>query len=178
MKTLLHVSFLVVISSLFITGCGQEEEETKELTPVCRLNSDCPIGKKCVDETCVDDDVCVGEDCPCLEDSDCGASAACDISTGSCYQLECLNDGDCSLGAICAGGVCLPDVEADRDRDGVPDGTEEDPRDNCPSDANTDQDDHDGDGMGDKCDGDDDNDGQPDSTDKHQYDHGSLRWVI
>jgi hypothetical protein len=53
-----------------------------------------------------------------------------------------------------------PDACLDTDLDGVPDG-----QDNCPDDANADQADADGDGIGDACDDDSDNDGVPDDED-------------
>ncbi len=46
--------------------------------------------------------------------------------------------------------------------------------DNCPSDANTSQDDNDGDGLGDACDPDDDNDGTPDASDCEPFD--DTKW--
>ncbi len=79
--------------------------------------------------------------------------------------VRCFDDRDCPLGARCTGGDCLVDVDADRDRDGVPDGTPEQPRDNCPDLENTDQEDLDGDGSGDSCDDDDDGDQVPDLAD-------------
>jgi thrombospondin type 3 repeat protein len=53
-----------------------------------------------------------------------------------------------------------PPPPPDGDNDGVPDAT-----DNCPTTANSDQTDTDGDGQGDACDADDDNDGVPDTGD-------------
>ena len=53
-----------------------------------------------------------------------------------------------------------PCTQADRDGDGIPDGS-----DNCPDASNTSQADLDADGAGDACDADDDNDGVPDATD-------------
>lgn len=57
---------------------------------------------------------------------------------------------------ITCSGVTVP---PDGDGDGVPDAD-----DNCPNDANPDQADVDGDGIGDACDGDNDNDGILDTT--------------
>ena len=56
---------------------------------------------------------------------------------------------------------------ADADSDGIPD--EED---NCPAQANPDQEDSDGDGPGDACDPDDDNDGVEDGSDCAPFDRG------
>ena len=77
-------------------------------------------------------------------------------------NFECLTDYDCELGAICVSAVCVIDVDADRDRDGVPDGTASMPIDNCPDVDNPDQintDSESGDLLGDDCDDDDDQDG-------------------
>ena len=52
------------------------------------------------------------------------------------------------------------DTNRDSDRDGVQDNL-----DNCPSKANAEQADHDGDGTGDACDADDDSDGVSDNSD-------------
>lgn len=75
-------------------------------------------------------------------------------------RFECLRDSGCSLGSICVEGVCVNDINADRDQDGIPDAA-----DNCPSDENPGQSNNDSDSIGDVCDLDDDNDGVPDSID-------------
>ena len=59
----------------------------------------------------------------------------------------------------------MVDLAADRDLDGLPDGSESMSRDNCPDIANSDQRDLDRDGQGDVCDDDDDNDGVVDARD-------------
>ncbi len=143
---------------LSVVGCGEDEGDGQDLG--CRLNSDCPVDQICQDGVCAPGDVCQGDDCPCAADSDCGATEYCDIDTGSCEPLECLRDRDCELGEVCRQGQCLTDVDADRDRDGVPD-TE----DSCPDLQNADQEDADGDGQGDLCDDDDDNDAVVDTVD-------------
>ena len=102
----------------------------------------------------MDASACQGEDCPCLTDGDCGAGQACEEDTGQCFNLDCLNDRNCALGDVCLSGRCVTDVEADRDRDGVPDN-----EDRCPELADSDQEDNDQDGRGDACDDDDDGDG-------------------
>ena len=54
----------------------------------------------------------------------------------------------CPLGTICDNrGECVPDVDLDRDLDGVPDAV-----DNCPDEGNPPQKDSDFDGIGDACD--------------------------
>ena len=63
------------------------------------------------------------------------------------FEGECDDDG-CPLGTICDNrGECVPDVDLDRDLDGVPDAV-----DNCPDEGNPPQKDSDFDGIGDACD--------------------------
>lgn len=78
---------------------------------------------------------------------------------------RCLNHADCPLGELCEAGACLTDLEADRDRDGVPDGSNLQPIDNRLDVSNPDQIDADRDGSGDVCDSDDDNDLITDTAD-------------
>jgi len=60
--------------------------------------------------------------------------------------VACYNKADCAVGEYCSSaGNCT--VGIDTDDDGVPDDT-----DNCPNTQNPDQDDADGDGIGDLCD--------------------------
>jgi|GEM_PF-1405607 len=56
----------------------------------------------------------------------------------------CNVDADCMAGGYCLNGAC---VYNDQDMDGIPDS-----QDNCPANANVDQVDTDGDGVGDACD--------------------------
>ncbi len=63
----------------------------------------------------------------------------------------CTDDADCMAGGYCLNGAC---VYNDQDMDGIPDD-----QDNCPTNANANQADIDGDGVGDACDNDQDNDG-------------------
>ena len=93
------------------------------------------------------------------------ASLAAIFLTGEIANAQaCEENADCRLGDIC-GRVwtpdnrstvrgCVIDLEADMDRDGVPDNA-----DNCPYVLNPGQDDWDYDKIGDRCDEDMDNDG-------------------
>lgn len=83
---------------------------------------------------------------------------------GNLYTSECETDFDCPLGDECGRvsadygrttiRACVIDIEADMDRDGIPDRA-----DNCPEFLNPGQEDYDNDGLGDRCDEDADNDG-------------------
>ncbi|MCB9539551.1 MAG: thrombospondin type 3 repeat-containing protein [Myxococcales bacterium] len=95
--------------------------------------------------------------------------------TAAAAAQPCADRAPCPIGAVCAGGVCVVDVAADRDRDGVPDGFGDAPRDVCVEVPDPGQDDRDRDGLGDACDAsapfalatprDDDGDGVPDAVD-------------
>ena len=80
------------------------------------------------------------DDCPAGQQCVDGACAAVSLST-------CETNEDCAEGQTCTNGACVATDLADLDGDGVP--NEED---NCPDDANADQTDTDGDGIGDACD--------------------------
>jgi len=152
---------LALVSLLSVAGCGDEPSREVDETVGCRLNSDCLVGERCVDGDCEPvEPRCQGTDCPCTADEQCAALEVCQVQTGACVAGDCRTDATCPLGAICVRQRCLTDVEADRDRDGVPD-----LGDGCPDIANADQDDLDGDGRGDVCDVDDDDDDVPDSLD-------------
>ena len=89
------------------------------------MRADCPVGAVCTDGVCiVETGPCVGDTCPCRSDFDCEEGERCDTSTGACVVPECRQDADCGLGEVCSTrGACVVDVEADRDYDGVPDGS-------------------------------------------------------
>ncbi|MEM9305193.1 MAG: thrombospondin type 3 repeat-containing protein, partial [Pseudomonadota bacterium] len=102
----------------------------------CRLNSDCQIDEICDNGSCVPDPS--GGPCG----GACGTAEFCDNNT--CVAKECDSSLDCPLGELCSRFACVVDLEADRDRDGLPDVT-----DNCPSTTNSDQADLDRDRQGD-----------------------------
>ena len=135
----------------------------------CGMNSDCNVGQSCTNGRCVvDNGPRVGVGGRCSRNSHCRANLLCDVVPGVCFEPECQANGDCNaLDKVCVQARCLVDLEADRDRDGVPDGV-----DNCPDSVNADQQNLDGirgagwgDSLGDVCDEDDDNDGIDDVVD-------------
>jgi len=151
---------LAVFALLVPAACG-DGAPADDGGVACRLNSDCAAGESCLEGACVSQ--CEGATCGCSTDDACPRDQLCD--GGQCVDIVCASARDCPLGQVCQRGQCEVDVDADRDRDGVPDGSVDELRDNCPETPNTDQADHDGDGVGDVCDADDDNDGAPDSLD-------------
>ena len=94
----------------------------------------------------------------------CQDISACD------YNQDATDSGECTLPGACDSCSGETDgtgtvVDGDADNDTVCDAS-----DNCPNDANTDQDNNDGDSSGDACDADDDNDGVNDVSDAFPLD--------
>lgn len=129
------------------------EESAVFLSPAGR----CSIGVACSESTPCEDgsfcdipgDTCDGSFCvqqtaiACVDDADC---------MGTCFLRQpasCLIDGDdCPAGATCEDALIVAVTAAvDSDDDGVPD-----EQDNCPFTPNVDQEDTDGDRIGDACD--------------------------
>ena len=152
-------------------ACDETSPKMPESTRLsCILNSDCPIGQRCEESECVELGVIVSEceegACVCRSDADCPEGSFCELTTEQCARAECQVNSDCASGLVCLSNRCLTDLEADLDRDGVPDNI-----DNCrevinPDQANTDLSQEGlpggpliGDDLGDLCDEDIDNDG-------------------
>ena len=126
--------FILALSACEGSG-GDASGERSSTENSCSLNSDCQADQRCEEGVClaapqsIDQGTrCDDRGCLCRTNGDCVANEICDPLLGICAPLECLQEMDCSLGSRCERGRCVIDVEADRDSDGVPDGTRETPR--------------------------------------------------
>ena len=161
--SLLYCTY-IVMTAVFLLGC----EDSRSSTMIeCRLNSDCDFNQRCLEDRCEEyafmedsEDRCEQEGCACTTDVDCFEGYYCDLEEWECVPKACYTSRECELGKLCISFQCMTDLEADRDRDGVPDA-----EDSCPLQANSGQEDHDLDQLGDVCDPDDDNDQVPDYID-------------
>ena len=100
----------------------------------------CPTGSACAANTCLNG-ACVGSGAACSTDAMCARCVAAQPGT-------CKNSLDCPMSWTCETALIVAATSiSDRDDDGVPDD-----QDNCPDLPNTDQDDSDGDKVGDACD--------------------------
>ena len=87
----------------------------------CRLDTDCPGTRSCVEGLCIEPAVCfAAEDCddprvcaggacsaPCLMDVDCGGELVCDLAVGACVPpIDCTEDSDCPGTRTCVDGHC------------------------------------------------------------------------
>ena len=172
-----HSFFSCPFFILFVLLCwscdeGIDQSDRNPQAQSCALNSECASDERCVSGLCelieapLQSANCDGNRCECLSDRDCPEQSFCDTSSRYCVFIECQLNSDCDLGLVCIDHRCLVDLEADQDRDGVPDQV-----DNCPTVINPNQTNTDAeweglpggpnfaDELGDACDEDMDNDG-------------------
>jgi hypothetical protein len=130
--------------------------------------TDCDDGDACTEDFCDPWASCkhVASTTTC-DDGDPCTLDLCDKGKGCTYvgfEGPCDDADPCTAETVCAAGVCsgvpVPACIPDSDKDGVLD-----PDDNCPGDANPEQEDTDGDGEGDACDADADGDLVPNGED-------------
>ena len=174
---IMKVSY-ILLGSLVFTSCL--ERPVLRDRPLCVQSSECEEGETCEEGECkqVVDHCAQSEQmtCECNTDQDCLPEQICLVEERRCSRPMCLTTIECPIGSVCEQYTCMIDLNADRDRDGIPDGTEDMPIDNCPEvvnpgQVNTDRDYEGrpsfplGDEQGDACDVDDDNDGVNDQVD-------------
>ena len=143
------ITITVGLTGLGLLGssCSSSNSSTSSSSSVlaCQLTSDCPLGFECLDMQCIAQPRCVDAGCSCTLDQECADTLICIDQT--CQEAECNQTQDCSIGETCLKGRCLTDLNADTDRDGIPDGSSEMPIDNCRSQVNPDQIDTDQDAL-------------------------------
>jgi len=116
--------------------------------PFCNEADDCTATGATCDPvfTCVGPSGCSESPVLCFTNNDCEEGETCTGDPICC-------DSACEAGDYCPGGICETcENPPDSDGDGVPDAS-----DNCPTTANPDQINYDGDGFGEACDCDDSN---------------------
>jgi Cys-rich repeat protein len=122
-----HAALLSAAMLAVLAGCSEEPSSPAGGVTFCQNSAQCPARYACVSGICLP-----GSDGACDSDSACAGSLVCDPGTSTCVPPQCAADVDCALGELCDAGLCAVNTEADRDRDGVPDGSAQQPIDNCP----------------------------------------------
>jgi alpha-tubulin suppressor-like RCC1 family protein/chitodextrinase len=121
--------------------------------PLAPDGSGCNDNNACTGPDLCQAGVCVGATITCVPRGQCRAAGVCNPVSGGCTDppgpdgVSCNDQNLCTQGDTCQAGTCTGAV-ADSDHDGVPDCT-----DNCPTVANPGQEDANGNGTGDACEG-------------------------
>jgi len=106
-RSVVPATVLAVISAC---SCVDQTHERDEVE--CRRSSDCPIGRRGEEGSCVtipcDTDFDCGSDAICY-DGVCGAPLGPDLGECAAPENECQEDGDCAPYGICVDCKCLVD---------------------------------------------------------------------